>query len=110
MSTNTSRRSMTILSSRKAAPVTEKAYETILVERDGRVGTITLNQPEALNALNTQKMNEVTGAAIEFDADPGIGAIVITGSAKAFAAGGGIKKRDSLAGSGGVGGAFLAPR
>ena len=39
------------------------SYETILVERDGRVGTITLNRPKALNALNSQVMNEVTTAA-----------------------------------------------
>ncbi len=71
-------------------------YETILVERDGRVGTITLNRPEALNALNSRMMNEVTSAAAEFDADQGIGAIVITGSAKAFAAGADIKEMASL--------------
>ncbi|MBS9535659.1 enoyl-CoA hydratase [Mycobacterium sp. M1] len=68
------------------------AYETILVERDGRVATITLNRPEALNALNSQVMAEVTTAAAELDADPGIGAIIITGSAKAFAAGADIKE------------------
>ena len=45
------------------------SYETILVERDGRVGTITLNRPQALNALNSQVMNEVTTAAAELDAD-----------------------------------------
>ena len=71
-------------------------YETILVERDGRVGTITLNRPQALNALNSQVMHEVTTAAAEFDADPGIGAIVITGSAKAFAAGADIKEMADL--------------
>ena len=67
-------------------------YETILVERDERVGIITLNRPQALNALNTQVMNEVTSAAADFDDDPGIGAIIITGSAKAFAAGADIKE------------------
>ncbi|WP_046301169.1 enoyl-CoA hydratase [Mycobacterium sp. UM_Kg27] len=71
-------------------------YETILVDRDGRVGTITLNRPQALNALNSQVMNEVTTAAAEFDADPGIGAIIITGSAKAFAAGADIKEMADL--------------
>jgi enoyl-CoA hydratase len=65
--------------------------ETILTERDGRVATITLNRPKALNALNPQVMAEVTTAAAEFDADPGIGAILITGSEKAFAAGADIK-------------------
>jgi enoyl-CoA hydratase len=67
-------------------------YETILVSRSERVGTITLNRPEALNALNRQVMAEVTSVAAEFDADPGIGAIIITGSAKAFAAGADIKE------------------
>ena len=71
-------------------------YETILVTRDGRVGTITLNRPEALNALNSRVMVEVTTAAAEFDADEGIGAIVITGSGKAFAAGADIKEMAGL--------------
>lgn len=71
-------------------------YETILVTRAERVGTITLNRPEALNALNSQVMAEVTAAAAEFDADPGIGAIIITGSTKAFAAGADIKEMASL--------------
>ena len=67
-------------------------YETILVTRDERVGTITLNRPKALNALNSQVMNEVTTAAAEFDNDAGIGAIIITGNEKAFAAGADIKE------------------
>src|ERR1700724_1509894 len=87
----------------------EKEWATILVERDGRVGTITLNRPQALNALNSQMMGEVTGAAAEFDADRGIGAIVITGSAKAFAAGADIKEMSHLAVLGGVDGDFFAP-
>ncbi|MFF1905564.1 enoyl-CoA hydratase [Kitasatospora sp. NPDC058218] len=69
-----------------------ETYETILVERKGRVGLITLNRPKALNALNTQLMNEVVAAATAFDRDPGIGALVITGSEKAFAAGADIKE------------------
>jgi enoyl-CoA hydratase len=72
------------------------SYETILVDREERVGIITLNRPQALNALNTQVMNEVTTAAAEFDADPGIGAIIVTGNAKAFAAGADIKEMASL--------------
>ncbi|KUI27993.1 enoyl-CoA hydratase [Mycobacterium sp. IS-1742] len=71
-------------------------YETILVTRDGRVGTITLNRPKALNALNSQVMAEVTTAAAEFDADENIGAIVVTGSEKAFAAGADIKEMANL--------------
>lgn len=67
-------------------------YETILTETRGRVGWITLNRPEALNALNSQTMRDVVEAAEAFDADPGIGAIVVTGSERAFAAGADIKE------------------
>jgi enoyl-CoA hydratase len=62
-------------------------YENILVERRDRVGLITLNRPKALNALNDALMNELGAALLAFDADEAIGAMVITGSAKAFAAG-----------------------
>jgi enoyl-CoA hydratase len=62
-------------------------YENILVETRGRVGLITLNRPKALNALNDALMDELGGALREFDADEAIGAIVVTGSEKAFAAG-----------------------
>jgi enoyl-CoA hydratase len=72
------------------------SYESILVTRDERVGTITLNRPKALNALNSLVMNEVTTAAAEFDDDAGIGAIIITGNEKAFAAGADIKEMSSL--------------
>jgi enoyl-CoA hydratase len=89
--------------------MTEKEWETILVERDGRVGVITLNRPKALNALNSQVMHDVTTAAAEFDSDPGIGAIVITGSAKAFAAGADIKEMSHLAFSDVFDGDFFAP-
>jgi enoyl-CoA hydratase len=71
-------------------------YETILVTTEDRVGIITLNRPKALNALNSQVMHEVTTAAAEFDANPGIGAIVLTGSEKAFAAGADIKEMADL--------------
>lgn len=67
-------------------------FETILLERKGRVGIITLNRPKALNALNSQLMHEVVAAVEELDADTGIGAILITGSEKAFAAGADIKE------------------
>ena len=63
------------------------AYENIIVETRGRVGTITLNRPKALNALNDALMNELGQALAEFDADEGIGAIVVAGGDKAFAAG-----------------------
>ena len=67
-------------------------YENILLERRGRVGLITLNRPEALNALNLGMMNDVVAALGDLDSDEGIGAIVITGSARAFAAGADIKE------------------
>ncbi|MFD9078756.1 enoyl-CoA hydratase [Streptomyces erythrochromogenes] len=67
-------------------------YETILVERKGRVALLTLNRPQALNALNLQVMDEVVAAAEALDRDPGVGCIVITGSARAFAAGADIKE------------------
>jgi enoyl-CoA hydratase len=73
-------------------------YETILVETRGRVGWITLNRPEALNALNSQVMRDVVAAATAFDADEGIGAIVVTGSERAFAAGADIKEMESKSG------------
>ena len=70
-------------------------YATILTETRGRVGWITLNRPDALNALNTQVMLDVVDAALAFDADEGIGAIVLTGSERAFAAGADIKEMAS---------------
>jgi enoyl-CoA hydratase len=63
------------------------AYENIIVGTRGRVGMITLNRPKALNALNDALMNELGQALAGFDADEGIGAIVVIGSDKAFAAG-----------------------
>ena len=63
------------------------AYEHIIVETRGRVGLITLNRPQAMNALNDALMDELGEALARFDADEGIGAIVLTGSEKAFAAG-----------------------
>ncbi len=74
-------------------------YETILVEQRGRVGWITLNRPHALNALNGQVAEEVTAAAVAFDGDEGVGAIVITGSEKAFAAGADIKEMEGMSAS-----------
>ena len=63
------------------------AYENILVETRGKVGLITLNRPKQLNALNDALMIELGEVLMAFDADENIGAIVITGSEKAFAAG-----------------------
>jgi enoyl-CoA hydratase len=63
------------------------SYENILVETRGHVGLVTLNRPKALNALNDKLMDELGEALLAFDADEAIGAMVVTGSEKAFAAG-----------------------
>ncbi|MHB0920910.1 MAG: enoyl-CoA hydratase [Thiomonas delicata] len=62
-------------------------YETLLTETQGRVALIRLNRPKQLNALNDILMDELGAALTGFDADDGIGCIVLTGSDKAFAAG-----------------------
>lgn len=67
-------------------------YEMILTETRGRVGLITLNRPQAMNALNNQLMRELMDALEAFDKTDDIGAMVITGSEKAFAAGADIKE------------------
>ncbi|MFJ2478921.1 enoyl-CoA hydratase [Pseudomonas sp. NPDC087598] len=71
-------------------------YETILLESHGRVGLITLNRPQALNALNAQLVSEVNHALDGLEADANIGCIVLTGSKKAFAAGADIKEMAEL--------------
>ncbi|MCF3627787.1 enoyl-CoA hydratase [Thalassospiraceae bacterium LMO-SO8] len=68
------------------------AYENIIVETRGAVGLITLNRPKALNALNKALVGELRAAVDAFEADDAIGAIVVTGSEKAFAAGADIKE------------------
>ncbi len=72
------------------------AYETILAETRGKTGLIRLNRPQALNALNSQLVSELTDALRAFDKDNAIGAIVLTGSEKAFAAGADIKEMQNL--------------
>jgi enoyl-CoA hydratase len=67
-------------------------YDNILAERRGAVGIVTLNRPKALNALNAALIGELGRALDEFEADPAIAAIVLTGSEKAFAAGADIKE------------------
>ncbi len=67
-------------------------FETILLERKGRVGWITLNRPKALNALNAQVLDDVIAALDELERDEEIGSVVITGSERAFAAGADIKE------------------
>ncbi|MEO0957312.1 MAG: enoyl-CoA hydratase [Pseudomonadota bacterium] len=68
------------------------AYETIIVERKENVALIRLNRPAAMNALNSELMRELGGALKKADAEEEIGAIVITGNEKAFAAGADIKE------------------
>ncbi|MGQ7793236.1 enoyl-CoA hydratase [Faunimonas sp. B44] len=72
------------------------AYETIRLERRGRVGLVTLNRPKALNALSSELVAELNDALDELDADEQIGAIVVTGSERAFAAGADIKEMSTL--------------
>ena len=70
-------------------------YEYILVDRPAEgVGRVQLNRPKALNALNSQLLGELMAAMLDFDSDPGIGAMIITGNEKAFAAGADIKEMD----------------
>lgn len=71
-------------------------YETIILETRDRVGLITLNRPQALNALNAQLVSEVNHALDTLEADAHIGCIVLTGSKKAFAAGADIKEMAEL--------------
>jgi enoyl-CoA hydratase len=68
------------------------AYENLIVETEGKVGIVRLNRPQALNALNSRLIAELTAAIDAFEADPGIHCIVITGSEKAFAAGADIRE------------------
>lgn len=67
-------------------------YETLRVEQRGRVGIVTLVRTEALNALSNRLMDELTDAVDGFEADAGIGCLVLTGSGRAFAAGADIKE------------------
>ncbi len=68
------------------------SYQNILVERRGAVGVVTLNRPAALNALNGALIEELGAALDEFEGDTAIGAILLTGSEKAFAAGADVKE------------------
>jgi enoyl-CoA hydratase len=70
-------------------------YETVILERKGAVGLITLNRPQALNALSAALIRDLGAALDELEADDAIGAVVITGSDKAFAAGADIKEMAS---------------
>ena len=83
-------------------------YETILVEQRDRVTLVTLNRPQALNALNGQILADLLAAMAAFDADPSQGCAVITGSAKAFAAGADIKEMQAQGFADMYGGNFFA--
>ena len=71
-------------------------WDTILLEKRNGVGLITLNRPQALNALNMQLISELNQALDQLEQDPEIGCMVLTGSAKAFAAGADIKEMVEL--------------
>ncbi|RUP00732.1 hypothetical protein BC936DRAFT_140720 [Jimgerdemannia flammicorona] len=68
-----------------AGPASAQGYSHILTETRGRVGLVTLNRPKALNALCNDLFHELNEALEKFDGDNGVGAIVITGSERAFA-------------------------
>jgi enoyl-CoA hydratase/carnithine racemase len=68
------------------------AYKTILAKTEGPVGVVTLNRPQALNALNAELLSELVSVLEEWDANDAVRAIVITGSERAFAAGADIKE------------------
>jgi enoyl-CoA hydratase len=85
------------------------SYETILAETKGRVGIVTLNRPEALNALNAELIAELSDALDDFEADDAVGCIVVTGSDKAFAAGADIKEMASKSFVEAYGSDFIGP-
>lgn len=70
----------------------ERAFRLVRTETHGRAGLVRLHRPEALNALSDELMRELGEALLGFDADPAIGAIIITGSERAFAAGADIRE------------------
>jgi enoyl-CoA hydratase len=75
--------------------MSEQRYDNIIVERRGAVGIVTLNRPQALNALNAALIGELGGAFDDLEGDDAIGAIVLAGTGKAFAAGADIKEMAS---------------
>jgi len=72
------------------------AFETIIVEIEDGIGTVTLNRPEVLNALNSQVFTEVGEACAELGADDSVRVVIITGGEKVFAAGADIKQLSTL--------------
>jgi enoyl-CoA hydratase len=82
-------------SSAAAAASSSSATQYILTEKRGKVGLITLNRPKALNALCDGLIAELNAAVAAYDADDSVGAVVVTGSDRAFAAGADIKEMAS---------------
>src|SRR5258707_2618005 len=80
------------LSTREARMNDKPEYQNILVERRGAVGIVTLNRPAALNALNAALISELAAALDNLEEDAAVGAIVVTGTEKAFAAGADVKE------------------
>src|SRR5258708_22924577 len=80
------------LSTREARMNDKPEYQNILVERRGAVGIITLNRPAALNALNAALISELAATLDSLEDDAAVGAIVLTGNEKAFAAGADVKE------------------
>src|SRR5919198_4089637 len=68
-----------------------RSFESLILDRRDGVATITLNRPDALNALNLTLGRELFHAALEVDDDPGVRSVVVTGAGKAFCAGGDVK-------------------
>jgi len=85
------------------------AYENIIAETRGKVGVVTLDRPNALNALNGALIAELGQAVADFEANEAIGAIVLTGSEKAFAAGADIKEMQSKSYADAYFGDFIGP-
>ncbi|ODA66341.1 putative enoyl-CoA hydratase echA8 [Methyloligella halotolerans] len=88
---------------------TEKTYETLLVAQEGGVAVITLNRPDAMNALNAKLVGELNTVLDKCDADPAIGCVVLTGGEKAFAAGADIKEMKDKSFADAFNSDFIAP-
>src|SRR5258707_6619974 len=84
-------------------------YQNILVRTEGAVGIITLNRPQALNALNSPMMDELAVVLDGFEADGAIRCVIITGSEKAFAAGADITEMAGERFAPGYKGDFITP-
>ncbi len=72
------------------------AYETVVTSKEGHLGIVTLNRPDALNALNTKMVTELISALTDFEKDEEVRCLVITGSEKAFSAGADIKEMSGI--------------